>query len=47
MPMHLTRVDRVDEDTWSGMDDKACIVDMVDCRSLIRSGKCWRPISPL
>ena len=47
MPMHPTRVDRVDQDTWSGMDDKACIVDMVHCRSLIRSGKFRRPTSPL
>jgi hypothetical protein len=47
MPWHPTRVDRVDQDTWSGMDDKACIVDMVHVRSLIRSGNFWVPTSPL
>ena len=47
LPLHPTRVDRLEEGCWSGMDDKACFIELEHCRLLIRSGRFWHPTAPL
>ena len=47
MLLHPTRLYRMDDDTWEGMDDKAGIIRLVHVRSRARHGHKWTYSKPL
>ena len=47
MLLHPTRLYRMDDDTWEGMDDKAGIIRLEHVRSRARRGHKWTYSTPL
>ena len=47
MPLHPTRLYRMDDFIWEGIDDKACIIRLEHVQSRARHGEQWTHSEPL